>query len=141
MYNMSHKGVNNNASNPFLSRQLRRECFVTVGATASFRALIDEVTSNAFLEILSSFGYSHLTIQCGPDLQYVRDCKLSEDKLKELQTELKLEITLFDFNAYGLGEEMKGCKMRPQESTEGVVISHAGKWLNRLLAACVPRVR
>jgi beta-1,4-N-acetylglucosaminyltransferase len=102
---------------------------VTIGATASFRTLIDAVTSKEFLKTLNHLEYSHLTIQCGPDLEYVKDSKLPEDQLEELMKEYKLDVKLFDFNRFGLGEEMKGCKSNRNRSREGIVVSHAGKSL------------
>jgi beta-1,4-N-acetylglucosaminyltransferase len=102
---------------------------VTVGATASFRTLIDAVTSKEFLKTLNSLEYSHLTIQCGPDLEYVKDNKLPGDQLEELLKEYKLIVKLFDFNKFGLGEEMKDCKAIRGKSREGVVVSHAGMLL------------
>ncbi|KAI8960950.1 glycosyltransferase family 1 protein [Daldinia sp. FL1419] len=44
--------------------------FVTVGASASFKLLIEEVLSAPFLAKLNSLGFSHLIIQCGPDYDY-----------------------------------------------------------------------
>jgi beta-1,4-N-acetylglucosaminyltransferase len=109
---------------------------VTVGATASFRALIDAVTSKEFLETFLDLGYTHLIIQCGPDFEYAMANKLSGNEVEVLQQEHKLVVTLFGFNAYGLGKEMKGCKMRPGKSREGIVITHAGK-LSIVLRALV----
>ncbi len=48
----------------------QRHCFVTVGATAGFRPLLEEVTSDVFLKKLASSGFGHLTVQCGPDAKW-----------------------------------------------------------------------
>lgn len=44
-----------------------RCCFVTVGATASFRALLSEISTPQFLQTLQENGYSNLRIQTGWD--------------------------------------------------------------------------
>lgn len=98
----------------------RRECFVTVGATASFKGLIKAVMAPAFLKKLTELGYTRLVIQCGPDLPLFEELKESLD-LKGL------DVTAFDFNKTGLGQEMRGCKANSGLSKMGVVISHAGK--------------
>lgn len=111
------------ASVPVITKSLstlRKECFVTVGATASFKSMIDATSSPSFLETLLDLGYTRLTIQCGPDLEYF------EQKIRP-STIAEIEIKSFDFNKFGLGEEMRVCKALPGKSREGVVICHAGK--------------
>jgi beta-1,4-N-acetylglucosaminyltransferase len=104
---------------------LRREAFVTVGATAAFRSLIDASISLSFLSTLSRLGYTHLTIQCGPDLAYFNE-KFEAEKDSLQQPLGSLKIRTFDFNTLGLGQEMRGCKGVPGTSREGVVVCHAG---------------
>ena len=103
---------------------VRRECFITVGATASFQALLDSALTLAFIETLLELEYTHLTVQCGPDLAYansmVEDAKASGLSFGGLQ------LKIFDFNKLGLGAEMRGSKGSAKGSREGVVICHAG---------------
>ncbi|KAI1635145.1 hypothetical protein F4809DRAFT_642845 [Biscogniauxia mediterranea] len=47
-----------------------RTAFVTIGATAGFRPLIEEVASRPFRARLRALGYTELVVQCGPDLDY-----------------------------------------------------------------------
>lgn len=107
-----------------------KRCFVTVGATASFIALIRKVLEPSFLEALKAHGYTELRIQYGKDGK-----KTFDDYLWVLSDDLKnstgIEITGFDFNINGLREEMLAAKRIYTNSTmdglEGCVISHAGK--------------
>ncbi|KAI1473488.1 glycosyltransferase family 1 protein [Daldinia eschscholtzii] len=57
----------------------RKYVFVTIGASASFKLLIEEVLSGAFLAKLKSLGFTHLTIQCGPDYDYFLTAKPKEN--------------------------------------------------------------
>jgi hypothetical protein len=106
---------------------LRRECFVAVGATASFRILFDSVLTSAFVDTLADLGYTHLKIQCGPDLWYAKyKARILEESEESAWRGIKL--ALFDFNKLGLGTEMRGCKGKDMKSREGVVVCHAGKF-------------
>lgn len=99
---------------------IRRECFVTVGATASFKGLIKAVMAPEFTSKLVELSYTRLVIQCGPDLSLFHE-------LKEAGDMNGLDVSGFDFNKQGLGQEMRGCKRNDGFSRMGVVISHAGK--------------
>jgi beta-1,4-N-acetylglucosaminyltransferase len=104
----------------------RRECFITVGATASFRILLDSVLTPAFVDSLADLGYTHLTIQCGPDVWYAKyKARILEESKESAWRGIKL--ALFDFNKLGLGAEMRGCKGVDGKSIEGVVVCHAGQ--------------
>lgn len=109
---------------------LRRECFVTVGATASFKGLIKGVMAPEFVTKLIELDYTRLVIQCGPDMPLFQELKDASD-LKGL------EVSAFDFNKTGLGQEMRGCKENVGVSKMGVVVSHAGKQI--ILASCHKR--
>lgn len=120
---MASKSASESVSVP---PHLRRECFITVGATASFRNLFDSVLAPDFVDTLANLGYTHVKIQCGPDLWYAKyKARVIEESRESGWRGIKL--ALFDFNKLGLGAEMKGCKTREGKSREGVVISHAGK--------------
>lgn len=98
----------------------QKVCFVTVGATASFDALIKATLSPPFLEALKTCGYSHLRLQHGKDGQ-----KLLEELDSANKGVHDLSISGFDFNKQGLGSEMRAAKGEDNR-LEGVVVSHAG---------------
>ncbi|QSZ31769.1 hypothetical protein DSL72_001338 [Monilinia vaccinii-corymbosi] len=97
--------------------------FVTVGATATFTELIEEVLAPHTLQILVKEGYTKLRVQAGPDADYWKNNIRAEK-------EPGLEIEVFDFDRNGLGHEMRQCKKGGfygnGDSLEGLVISHAG---------------
>ncbi|RAL65415.1 hypothetical protein DID88_000983 [Monilinia fructigena] len=97
--------------------------FVTVGATATFKELIEEVFALPTLQTLVEEGYTKLRVQAGPDADYWKNNMPAEKGLG-------LEIEVFDFDRNGLGHEMRQCKKGGfygnGESLEGLVISHAG---------------
>lgn len=95
-------------------------CFLTVGATASFSALIEAAVSPAFLTALESQGYTELSVQHGQDGKQLFDkCKANAQKSS------KLTVTGFDLDKLGLGKHMRRAK-GAKDADEGVVISHAG---------------
>jgi len=99
-------------------------CFVTIGATASFDALIQACFQPDFIVALAAANYTDLLVQYGRDGQRLFEELSSRQELKSIVTRG------FDFNSKGLGEEMraaKGTKEKGRESAEGVVLSHAGK--------------
>lgn len=89
-------------------------CFVTIGATATFPALLSCVLSEPFIATLASLDYTHLHIQHG-----------SEPGPSMLAAYLAAHpnppilLTGFDFEPAGLMDEMA-------DAHSGVVISHAG---------------
>ena len=98
----------------------KKLCFVTIGATASFDALIKAVLSAPFLETLKSAGYTDLLIQHG-----LAGEKLLTEFKSGTNQEHGIRIRGFAFNKKGLGEEMRAAK-GGKDDAEGVVISHAG---------------
>ncbi|EEH20753.1 hypothetical protein PABG_02984 [Paracoccidioides brasiliensis Pb03] len=101
-------------------------CFVTVGATAPFNALVSEVLGEPFLKALKDNDYTDLLIQYGQ----LREAVIQEFKLQsEATTKEKygLNVTGFDFNLAGLKNEMLAVKADAKANkVEGLVISHAG---------------
>jgi beta-1,4-N-acetylglucosaminyltransferase len=105
-------------------------CFVTIGATASFDKLLKAVLDRSFLNALQDTNYTELVIQYGKEggkaiydsfVATERDCAKQKNGI---------EITGFDFNANGLGQEMRKAKGKPgSDCKEGLVISHAGQTL------------
>jgi beta-1,4-N-acetylglucosaminyltransferase len=99
-------------------------CFLTVGATASFSALIEAAVSPAFLAALEAQGYTELSVQYGQDGKNLFEkCKAAAQSSSP-----KVKVTGFDLDKLGLGKHMRRAKGgSSKESVEGVVISHAGK--------------
>lgn len=105
----------------------KKLCFVTIGATASFDALIAAALSPLFLEALKAAQYTDLLLQHGLEGRKVLNAfqaatSSSNEKIHGL------EIRGFDFNKSGLGAEMRAAKGL-DGGLEGVVISHAGRFL------------
>jgi beta-1,4-N-acetylglucosaminyltransferase len=112
------------AVNDLAIKVLRRECFVTIGATASFGDLIVACLSEDFLSTLKSLKYTTLTVQYGPDVELFR---FHLDEARRLGWADGLTISGFSYNKEGLGAEMRACKRLAGTSMEGVVICHAGE--------------
>ncbi|KAL8775014.1 MAG: hypothetical protein Q9209_000493 [Squamulea sp. 1 TL-2023] len=102
----------------------QRVCFVTIGATAAFDQLLQAVLTSQFLRTLQASGYTKLLLQYG---------KNGYNILKDFESEVAfgeankhgIDISGFDFNKLGLGQEMWSVKAG-EDRAEGVVISHAG---------------
>ena len=102
-----------------------RFCFVTVGATAAFDALIRAVLDPAFLLALAKDGYTNLLIQFGKDGK-----------------ELFVDLAEAAGRAGTSGVKVQGFDLSPQlrevmrvatgvaGRREGVVICHAGLFLH-----------
>jgi len=99
-------------------------CFVTIGATAAFDALVQTCFQPNFINALAAAEYTDLLVQYGRDGQELFEELSSSQDLKGIVSRG------FDFNSKGLGDEMraaKGMKEKGRQAAEGVVISHAGK--------------
>ena len=111
----------------------KKLCFVTIGATATFDSLIEAVLSQPVLEALQDLGYTDLLLQHGMNGEKILERFYNNPDLGGKYTKI-IKVRGFAFNKNGLGEEMKAAK-GGKEDAEGVVISHAGEWMN----LCVPR--
>ncbi|KAK2753068.1 N-acetylglucosaminyldiphosphodolichol N-acetylglucosaminyltransferase catalytic subunit alg13 [Onygenales sp. PD_40] len=101
-------------------------CFVTVGATASFNALVREVLGDPFLEALRLNGYTDLLIQYGQLGEAVFQ-EFKRDNETTVKEKYGLNIDGFDFNLAGLKNEILATKANPDTNQEeGLVVSHAG---------------
>lgn len=110
--------------NPSAKALPKKVCFVTIGATASFAALICGVLSSTFFAALQAHDYTDLLVQYGADGQ-----QLYTSAVKQVQdTGLYAAITVtgFPVDQAGLGPHMVLAKTGGQNGIEGVVISHAG---------------
>lgn len=109
-------------------------CFVTVGATANFDALIRASASPVFLQALAKHGYTDLLLQYGKDGDKLLEQLIPRDLAGQadgsddvFRVANGIRIAGFDFKSEGLGAEMlaaRGSSLGFQR--EGVVISHAG---------------
>lgn len=102
----------------------KKLCFVTIGATASFDALIREALSDRFLEALWEAGYSDLLLQHGKEGGKILEDYRTKPTIERERLH-RLNIKGYDFNKAGLGQEMRAAKGE-HGTAEGVVISHAG---------------
>lgn len=105
----------------------QKTCFVTIGATASFGALIEAAVSPSFLKVLEAQGYTDLLVQYGEDGK-----ELYEKALQQAKDTGKVKVSGFDLDKGGLGRYMRQAKAvgaSNKDSNEGVVISHAGRSL------------
>ncbi|KKA30646.1 hypothetical protein TD95_004206 [Thielaviopsis punctulata] len=96
-----------------------RHCFVTVGATVTFSALLSAIQHEAFLSALILSGFTHLTVQAGRD--YDAFCAFAATV-----DERFLTVECFDLKD-SLARDMALCRAEEREGRAmGVVISHAG---------------
>jgi len=98
---------------------MRREIFVTTGATADFPDLVANAVSDETLKTLSELSFTHLTIQGGKLGDYFEVIKPKDTK--------GINMRFFDFNKDGLHQEMRACQAKKGVSEEGLVVCHAGK--------------
>jgi beta-1,4-N-acetylglucosaminyltransferase len=101
----------------------RRLCFITVGATASFNSLLTAALDKTFLQSLRTAGFTDLLLQYGKDASIFNSFIMSHPEGAEGRC--GLNISGFDFNKKGLGQEMRAAKGEDGR-LEGIVISHAG---------------
>ncbi|KAL5406418.1 hypothetical protein PMIN03_006030 [Paraphaeosphaeria minitans] len=101
---------------------MSKVCFVTTGATAPFRKLIEAALSPASLDAFLQRGVTHIFIQYGTAKDvYQSSAEAARQYLNENGTEHKLNIDGMDFDSSGLIEQFKLVKQ-----TQGLAISHAG---------------
>lgn len=107
-----------------MSAKPQKTCFVTIGATASFGALIKAVLSPGFCAALEAHSYTDLLVQYGQDGKNIHEQCLQQLNAAE---NLRLRISGFDLDMAGLGRRMRQAKgVGITGASEGVVISHAG---------------
>lgn len=145
---------------------LRRVAFVTVGATAGFQPLLQEVLSAPFVDKLLELNYTQLVIQCGPDSEFVEayfpreedeeekkenqvdrsdkkssdEKKLSREELRERRNSFIRRIAVFAYTS----EMTKWMRLAGPGTDEdggqrshGVIISHAGSSRPQATPSCV----
>ncbi|KAK3054726.1 N-acetylglucosaminyldiphosphodolichol N-acetylglucosaminyltransferase catalytic subunit alg13 [Extremus antarcticus] len=102
-----------------------KTCFVTIGATAGFSALIEAVLAPTFLPALEAHNYTHLVVQYGKDGETLyRNCL---QKIVEADRPTTLQISGFTIDPAGLKSHLLKTKGHSNPlASPGVVISHAG---------------
>ncbi|KAI7233153.1 hypothetical protein KC330_g5507 [Hortaea werneckii] len=100
-----------------------KTCFVTIGATASFAALIRSALSSDTLSALGKLGYTDLVVQYGQDGKELFDGAMQQVKTAGRSN---VNVTGFDLDKAGLGKYMRQAKGGSRGGQEGVVVSHAG---------------
>ena len=105
----------------------QRVCFVTIGATAAFDQLLEAVLTSEFLQTLQASGYTKLVLQYGENGHSILETFKANVASGHADNH-GIDISGFDFNKSGLGQEMSLVKAA-KDRTEGVVISHAGNTL------------
>ncbi|CAK3739696.1 glycosyltransferase family 1 [Lecanosticta acicola] len=101
----------------------QKTCFVTIGATASFSSLIQDVLSPTFFKALELNGFTELLVQYGQDGQeFFNSCMTIA---KNTESGSVLEVAGFPLDSVGLAKYMMRAK-GGKDRQEGVVISHAG---------------
>ncbi|KUL92310.1 hypothetical protein ZTR_02441 [Talaromyces verruculosus] len=104
----------------------RKVCFVTIGATAPFDALLSNVLDQPFLEALKKHEYTTLLIQYGKEGQAIFDT-FTKNNPSGSPGRYDLDIQGFSFKSEGLMQEMRSTKANPaQNVVEGMILSHAG---------------
>jgi len=104
-------------------KRLSRTAFVTIGATAGFRSLVEEIISEKFLKTLQSLNFTDLVVQCGPDVNFFEAIKP-----RNAMESYGLNITAFSYapdlaNYFMQASHSDGGSIR---RARGIIISHAG---------------
>ncbi|KAJ9292874.1 hypothetical protein DTO271G3_8321 [Paecilomyces variotii] len=104
----------------------KKLCFVTIGATADFDALLHKVLEDSFLVQLERFDYTNLLIQYGKGGRPILENFL-QDHPPRSPGRHGLEINGFDFKKEGLEKIIHLIKQNDEEGREeGMILSHAG---------------
>ncbi|KAK8138742.1 hypothetical protein PG984_002122 [Apiospora sp. TS-2023a] len=95
-----------------------KTCFVTVGATASFRSLIEEVVAPKFVAALAAQGYDTMIVQCGPDFEYFESIRPSDPQV--IMSGFSVESNIMEY--------MRECAPsdKPRKRHMGLIVTHAG---------------
>ena len=111
---------------------LKRVCFVTIGATAGFRLLLEEVMSPSFQDRLLSLGYTDLIVQCGPDLEFFQtNTAKNRDEMSYQGKRLIIKSFAYTDDIGSIMQLAGPADSQGQSDRRGygVIISHAGELL------------
>ena len=97
-----------------------RYCLVSVGATTTFRSLVEKVFEPAFISALVKARYNRMIVQCGPDAPEFRKVALQ-------QVDPALRVEVVDY-VDDLSQLMRKCRAAGGNMARetGMLISHAG---------------
>ena len=107
----------------------RKLCFVTIGATAGFDALIRAVLSPPFLAALDENRYTDLRLQYGKDGRAIFEDFIQSRRSDSSEVSSGLHVSGFDFDKRGIEGEIKAVK-GGVNGLEGVMVSHAGIYIS-----------
>ncbi|KAI0892314.1 glycosyltransferase family 1 protein [Annulohypoxylon nitens] len=99
---------------------------VTVGASASFKPLIEEVLSDAFIAKLKELQFTNLIVQCGPDYDYFLSAQPPKDAIDDPN---RLNVIGFPYKQDIQRWFALAAPSTTRESAKrakGVIITHAG---------------
>jgi beta-1,4-N-acetylglucosaminyltransferase len=114
----------NVADNAPRSSKKTKFCFVTVGATAPFDALIKAILEPKFLKALHDADYTELLVQHGYEGEDNLFNRLSgQPNVSEFCESSKLRVSGFGFDKDGLDKYLRRAK-----DAGGTVMSHAGQF-------------
>ncbi|KAI1380815.1 glycosyltransferase family 1 protein [Hypoxylon crocopeplum] len=102
-------------------RRIAKFAFVTVGASASFKSLIKEIISDAFVAKLEALGFTHLIVQCGPDFGYFQNARPTRDAEGLIITGFSFDNDILMYMGLTTADDTAGC-----ERSQGLIITHAG---------------
>ncbi|KAI0108307.1 glycosyltransferase family 1 protein [Daldinia grandis] len=110
-----------------MSRTRYKYAFVTIGASASFQPLIEEVLSEAFLAKLRSLGFTHLTLQCGPDYDFFLSAEPDAEPSPDDPNDLLVSgFTYHDDIRQFMELTTVGYVTSALKRDRGLIITHAG---------------
>lgn len=101
---------------------MEKVCFITTGATAEFRELIEAVLAPACMKLFKQEAFTTLNFQCGETFKDFE--KLKTERLEPADIE-GLSINAFDFKQ-GLTKDMRECQAVAGVRLQGLIIMHAG---------------
>lgn len=101
-------------------------CLVTVGATASFKGLVQEVLSEPFLAQLQRYKFTDLVVQYGKDAQHIFDSFTNENP-EGSETLHGISVAGFEFVPDMAPIIKMARKDDTNEQEQGMIISHAGR--------------
>ncbi|TLS29555.1 hypothetical protein PpBr36_01913, partial [Pyricularia pennisetigena] len=97
---------------------LPRHAFVTIGATAGFRSLLEQVLRPEFLRWMRAYGFARMTVQCGSDLDWFRSSLAAADTCG-------VEVECFRYTT-SMRDYILPCRPVEGVANAGIVICHAG---------------
>ncbi|ELQ37395.1 hypothetical protein OOU_Y34scaffold00597g21 [Pyricularia oryzae Y34] len=97
---------------------LPRRAFVTIGATAGFRSLLEQVLRPEFLRWMRGYGFVRMTVQCGSDLEWFRS------SLAAVADTCGVEVDCFQYTT-SMRDYIMPCRPVEGVCNAGIVICHA----------------